>query len=68
MIVDTLTWAERAEADPTLRAFVDGEIAQAHVELQLLRVECARQQRLIERLDAKLTEARRELKALRAKS
>ena len=32
-----LTWVERAQHDPSLRAFVDAEIARAGIELDTLR-------------------------------
>lgn len=53
------TWAERAAVDPSLRAFVDGEIGRAHVELQALRVEHERDQEAIKTLQAKVEELQR---------
>jgi hypothetical protein len=58
-----MTWAERADSDPTLRAFIDAKIARAHVDLQVLRVEHERDQRVIDSLHAKLTDCRKAAKA-----
>lgn len=41
-----MTWAERVASDESLRAFVDAEVARAHVELAALKVEHERLQRL----------------------
>jgi hypothetical protein len=54
-----ITWAERLEQDPSLRAFVEAEIARAGIDLQVLRIEAGRWQRAAERLDEQLKEARK---------
>lgn len=51
-----MTWAERAQSDPSLRAFVDAEVARAFVELQAMRVEVAHQAEVIAGLQAQVAE------------
>jgi septal ring factor EnvC (AmiA/AmiB activator) len=45
-----MTWAERLKADPSLRAFVEAEIARAQVRLQSLEVEVAHKDQVIQQL------------------
>jgi len=58
----TLSWSERAATDPTLQAFLDAEIAKAHVELQTLRVEYAHYKTLAEEKQRENADLLRELK------
>jgi hypothetical protein len=44
------TWAEQMAADPSLRAFVEAEIARAQVRLQSLEVEVAHKDQVIQQL------------------
>jgi hypothetical protein len=45
-----MTWAERMLSDPSLRAFVEAEIARAQVRLQSLEVEVAHKDQVIQQL------------------
>jgi septal ring factor EnvC (AmiA/AmiB activator) len=45
-----MTWMERLKADPSLRAFVEAEIARAQVRLQSLEVEVAHKDQVIQQL------------------
>jgi hypothetical protein len=45
-----MTWAERMATDPSLRAFVEAEIARAQVRLQSLEVEVAHKDQVIQQL------------------
>jgi hypothetical protein len=45
-----MTWMERLKADPSLRAFVEAEIARAQVRLQSMEVEVAHKDRVIQQL------------------
>jgi hypothetical protein len=53
------SWGEKARHDPALRAFIDGEIGRAVVELAALKVEHERGLQFI----ASLTQERDELRA-----
>jgi hypothetical protein len=45
-----VTWAEKMLADPSLRAFVEAEIARAQVRLQSMEVEVAHKDQVIQQL------------------
>jgi hypothetical protein len=45
-----VTWAEKMLSDPSLRAFVEAEIARAQVRLQSLEVEVAHKDQVIQQL------------------
>lgn len=52
-----LTWPERAQQDPTLRAFVDAELARAGIELNTLRYQHGINKQRIAALSAQLEAA-----------
>ena len=52
------SWAERMAADPSLRMFVDGEIARAQIDVHVARVETRHWQRIAERQAVELAELR----------
>ena len=56
------SWSERALLDASLAAWRDAEVAQAHVELQALRVEYAHRGDVIESLKAKIAELKAQLR------
>lgn len=55
-----VTWLERLATDPSLKAFVEAEIARAKIELDTLRYNVAHWRQVAERLGF-------ELEALKAK-
>lgn len=62
-----LTWAERAAADPSLRAFVDAEIVRAGIDVQAARVEHERDQEAIKALRVEVESLRVEAEGSRRK-
>jgi hypothetical protein len=60
-----LTWLERARLDPTLRDFVDAEIARAGIELDTLRYRQGIDKQRVAALSAQLDAARKTITTLR---
>jgi hypothetical protein len=60
-----LTWAERLQLDPELRAFVDAEITRAGIELDSLKWQRDHGRACLVTLTAQLNTARAELRTLR---
>lgn len=61
------SWSERAAQDPSLRAFIDQEVARAHIELVSLRVEAAHFKKVAQEQQQRADRLALEVKLLKQK-